>query len=193
MPANQIPEIALLLEEVERKYGRKVNTSTDFESLSVVIEREIGEYISSSTLKRLWGYVTLKPTPRISTLDVLCRFIGYPSFAEYREALKHLGAVSSAFFTTPYISSADLKPGDNVLIGWPPNRLVTLQYDGDDTYTVVKAENSKLQVGDRFRASQFLLGYPLYIDRVQRPDGTTPSYVAGKNGGLNRVEKTMNR
>ena len=70
---NQIPEISLLLLEVERKYGRKVSTSTDFESLSVVIEHEIGEYLSSSTLKRLWGYVSLRPTPRISTLDVLCR------------------------------------------------------------------------------------------------------------------------
>ena len=53
---NHIPEIALLLEEVEKKYGRKVSTSTDFESLSVVIEHETGEYLSSSTLKRLGMY-----------------------------------------------------------------------------------------------------------------------------------------
>ena len=45
---NQIPEIAFLLKEVERKYGREVHTSTDFESLSVVIERDINEYISSA-------------------------------------------------------------------------------------------------------------------------------------------------
>ena len=186
---NHIPEIALLLEEVEKKYGRKVNTSTDFESLSVVIEHEIGEYLSSSTLKRLWGYVALKPTPRISTLDVLCRYIGHQSFAAYREALKKSGAVESGFFSTPYVSSSDLKAGDKVTVGWPPNRLVTLRYDGDDTYTVVKNENSKLQVGDCFRATQFLLGYPLYIDRIHRPDGATPSYVAGKNGGLSRLEK----
>ena len=106
---QQIPEIALLLEEVERKYGRKVSTSTDFESLSVMIEHEIGEYISSSTLKRLWGYVTLKPTPRISTLDVLCRYIGHQSFAVYREVLKKSGTVESAFFSTPCVSSSDLK------------------------------------------------------------------------------------
>lgn len=186
---TQIPEIAFLLKEVERKCGRKVNTTTDFESLSIVIEHEIGEYISSSTLKRLWGYVNLKPTPRISTLDILCRYIGYPSFADFREALKNLGTNSSSFFTTPYISSAELTPGNRLLIGWMPNRLVTLQYEGDDIFTVVSIENAKLQVGDRFRASQFLLGFPLYIDRVQRPDGSTPSYVAGQNGGLNRVEK----
>ena len=189
MPAPQIPEIALLLQEVEKKYGRKVSTSTDFESLSVVIEHEIGEYISSSTLKRLWGYVTLKPSPRISTLDVLCRFIGQTSFAAYCEALKHSSAVESAFFTTTYISSSELNSGDRIVIGWAPNRLVTLRYDGEDSFTVLSSENSKLLPDDRFRATQFLLGYPLFIDRLQRADGTTPSYVAGKNGGLNRLEK----
>lgn len=186
---TQIPEVAFLLKEVERKYGRKVNTTTDFESLSIVIEHEIGEYISSSTLKRLWGYVNLKPTPRISTLDILCRYIGYLSFADFREALKNSNANSSSFFTTPYISSSELNPGDRLVIGWMPNRLVSLQYEGDDAFTVLNSENAKLQAGDRFRATQFLLGYPLYIDQVQRPDGSTPSYVAGQNGGLNRVEK----
>lgn len=189
MSSIQIPEISLLLQEVERKYGRKVSTSTDFESLSVVIEHEIGEYLSSSTLKRLWGYVSLRPTPRISTLDVLCRYIGHQSFAAYRQALKNSGAVVSAFFSAPCISSSELEAGETLTIGWAPNRLVTLRYEGDDTYEVMTVENAKLQVGDRFRATQFLLGYPLYIDHIQRPDGTTPSYVAGKNGGLNRVEK----
>ena len=187
--SQQFPEIALLLEEVERKYGRKVSTSTDFESLSVVIEHEIGEYISSSTLKRLWGYVTLKPTPRISTLDVLSRYIGHQSFAVYRESLKKSGAVDSAFFSTPFISSSDLAVGEILALGWAPNRLVTLRYEGNDTFTVLKSANAKLEEGDCFRATQFLLGYPLYIDHIQRIDGTTPSYVAGKNGGLNRLEK----
>ena len=48
-----MPEIEYLLSEVEKKYGRRVATTTDFESLSVVIEHQIGELISSSTLKRL--------------------------------------------------------------------------------------------------------------------------------------------
>ena len=98
-------------------------------------------------------------------------------------------AVESAFFTTHYLSAADLKKGDKVLIGWAPNRLITLQYDGDDSFIVLASENSKLLTGDRFLATHFLLGYPLYIDRIQRGDGTTPSFVAGKNGGLNRLEK----
>lgn len=186
---NTIPEIATLLREVERKYGRKVNTSTDFESLSVVIERDINEYISASTLKRLWGYVSLKPAPRVATLDVLSRFCGYGSFADFRDKLKTLPDIPSDFFSTTCISSADLKDGEMVLIGWAPNRLVKLQYLGDDSFMVVESQNAKLQAGDVFRASQFLLGYPLYIDHIDRADGPTPSYVAGKTGGLNRVER----
>ena len=97
--------------------------------------------------------------------------------------------MESGFFTTPYLSVADLQAGERVLIGWAPNRLVTLEFEGGDTFRVLASENAKLQEGDRFQTAQFLLGYPLYIDRIQRADGTTPSYVAGKNGGLNRVEK----
>jgi hypothetical protein len=186
---NTIPEIATLLREVEKKYGRKVSTSTDFESLSVVIERDINEYISASTLKRLWGYVSLKPAPRVATLDVLSRFCGCTSFADFREKLKNLPDSESDFFSTMCISSADLTIGEMVLIGWAPNRLVKLQYLGDDGYMVVESHNAKLLQGDVFRATHFLLDYPLYIDHIDRADGPTPSYVAGKTGGLNRVER----
>ena len=37
-----MPEIECLLSEVEKKYGRRIATTTDFESLSVVIEHQIG-------------------------------------------------------------------------------------------------------------------------------------------------------
>lgn len=186
---NTIPEIAFLLKEVERKYGREVHTSTDFESLSVVIEREINEYISASTLKRLWGYVSSNPTPRIVTLDVLCRFIGHSSFTVWRESLKHSPYFESGFFTTVCISSADLLSGERMLIGWMPNRLITLEYLGESRFRVLKSENAKLKEGDCFSAAQFLLGYPLFIDHIDRADGPTPAYVAGKNAGLNRLEK----
>lgn len=187
--SNTIPEIVTLLKEVEVKYGRKVNTSTDFESLSVVIERDINEYISASTLKRLWGYVSLKPAPRVATLDVLSRFCGYGNFADYREQLKERPDSVSDFFSATCVAAADLAAGDRVLIGWEPNRLVTLRYEGEGRFIVLESQNSKLLEGDCFRVTQFLLGYPLYIDHIDRADGPTPAYVAGKNGGLNRVER----
>ena len=42
MAKKHIPELVYLLTEVEKKYGRRIATTTDFESLSVVIEHTIG-------------------------------------------------------------------------------------------------------------------------------------------------------
>ena len=138
---KQIPELAYLLGKVEERYGRRVNTSTDFEALSVTIERETGEFISASTLKRLWGYVTLQPSPRVATLDVLARYAGAPSFSAFCKGLKTDPSFESGFFTTRFIVSDELSEGDTVTVGWAPNRLVKLLYLGGSSYRVVSSEN----------------------------------------------------
>ena len=48
------PEIEELKLLVMQKYGRGLNTTTDFEEFSLYISRNMGENISASTLKRLW-------------------------------------------------------------------------------------------------------------------------------------------
>ncbi len=183
-----VPELNYLLAEVEKRYGRRLSTSADFEALSVVVEHESGELISASTLKRLWGYVNLKPTPRISTLNILSRYIGKRDFSAFRQDILNDGHYVSGFFTVKKVCSSDLKKGAEVLIGWAPNRLVTLRHDGDGNYTVIKSENSKLFEGDSFQADSFMIGYPLYIPRILRNGDYTLSYIAGKQEGLNKVD-----
>ena len=183
-----MPELAYLLEEVEKKYGRRIATTTDFESLSVVIEHQIGELLSSSTLKRLWGYVSLNPTPRVATLDILSRFVGQKNFKAFCESLKDSKAFVSTFFTARYQTVAELTPGVTVTVGWAPNRLVRLNYLGDFQFEVVSSENSQLLQGDRFELSEIIVGYPLYISRILRDGEYTPSYVAGQQGGINLLK-----
>ena len=188
MAKKHIPELAYLLTEVENKYGRRIATTTDFESLSVVIEHTIGELVSSSTLKRLWGYVTLNPTPRLATLDVLSRFIGYKDFKEFCNGLKDSQAFTSTFFSSKCQTVAELAEGAKVTLGWAPNRLVVLNYLGSFQFEVVFSENSQLQNGDRFELSEIIVGYPLYISRILRDGKYTPSYVAGQINGINLLK-----
>lgn len=183
-----MPELAYLLDEVEQKYGRRIATTTDFESLSVVIEHQIGEMLSASTLKRLWGYVSLNPTPRIATLDILSRFVGHKSFKAFCESLKESKAFVSTFFSSNYQTVSELVPGVHVTIGWAPNRLVKLNYLGDFQFEVMVSENSQLQAGDRFEISEIIVGYPLYISRILRDGEYTPSYVAGRQKGISLMK-----
>lgn len=185
---RNMPELAYLLTEVENKYGRRIATTTDFESLSVVIEHQIGELISSSTLKRLWGYVSLSPTPRIATLDVLSRFVGHRDFKAFCNHLKDSKVISSNFFTSRCQTVAELSTGATVQIGWAPNRLVKLSYLGDFQFEVLSSENSQLRQGDRFELSEIIVGYPLYISRILRDEVYTASYVAGQIDGINLLK-----
>ena len=185
---KNMPELAYLLTEVEKKYGRRIATTTDFESLSVVIEHQIGELISSSTLKRLWGYVKLNPTPRIATLDVLARFVGQRDFKAFCNHLKESQVYASNFFTARCQTVSELVAGVTVHIGWAPNRLVKMSYLGDYQFVELESENSQLQPGDRFELSEIIVGYPLYISRILRDGAHTPSYVAGQIDGINLLK-----
>ena len=186
--SKEIPELKYLLAEVEKAYGRRVNTTTDFEALSVVIEREINERLSASTLKRLWGYVSNNSSPSLTTLNILSLFIGKKDFRTFCEDLKTLSVFESGFFTSRFVSASDLTPGDGLRIGWNPDRLVRLEYLGDCRFRVTHNCNSSLEEGDVFEVSSFFLGYPLYIPRILRNGAYTPSYIAGSVNGLTTLE-----
>ena len=185
---KEIPELQYLLELVEKQYGRKLSTTTDFESLSVIIEKATGELLSSSTLKRLYGYVSLNTVPRKTTLDILSRFIGNRDYETFRISLSNDPQFSSRFFSAKTVTTSELKAGDRLRIGWPANRIVTLNYLGDDLFEVETSVNASLVKGDRFRQVSFMKGYPLYLSRILRNGDYTPAYVAGMNSGLNLIE-----
>ena len=80
--------------------------------------------------------------------------------------------------------SNELETGAEVSIGWSPNRLLKLQYLGESTYQVISSENSKLKAGDKFVTGCFIKGQPLFLPFIERKGERTPSFVAGRNGGL---------
>lgn len=65
------PEIQELLKAVEKKYSQNLRTTTDFDVFSLHLKLQLDVSISTSTLKRLWGYVKDKHKPRNQTLDSL--------------------------------------------------------------------------------------------------------------------------
>lgn len=178
------PEIVELLSLVEQKYSKNLCTTTDFEEFSLYLQRQLGNSISSSTLKRLWGYVNDNHVPRAGTLDILARYLDYTSFSAFCKDLKCRNASSSSFISAKQLQIQTMCPGDEVEIGWSPNRYVRLLYQGDAKFEVIEADQTKLQRGDQFEAVGFIMGYPLQIAYVLRDGVKTPPFVAGYNGGL---------
>lgn len=178
------PEIEELKSLVERKYGKVLGTTTDFDEFSFYLKKKIGKTVSSSTLKRLYGYVSDDHKPRTVTLDVLSQYVGHKDYQEFKVWLKTTSKFNSSFFMSTQLISNDLEVGTEVAIGWSPNRLLTLRYLGESTYEVISSENSKLRASDKFVTGCFILGQPLFLPYIEREGERTPSFVAGRNGGL---------
>ena len=185
----EIPQLQHLIERVGQQFGHTIATSTDFEILSLDIERETGDHLSASTLKRLWGYVSLHPVPRIATLDVLCRYIGFKSFQEFCQSIKSGDLFPSGFFGTTCIAVKNLQVGERIRLGWAPNRIVEIRYLGNFEFIVEESRNSQLLAGDRFELSDIISGCPLCISRIFRNGKYTRPYIAAMKEGLNLVEK----
>ena len=183
------PEIVSLRADIERLMGRQMRTPADFDWLNLRIWETCHEYLSPTTLKRLWGYINGAETPRHTTLCILCRLLGYVSWEEYIDHLSICNEEGSESFFGKGIRADELQTGECLEVAWRPNRRAVLRYEGGNRFTIVEAENSKLHVGDTCNAVCFLLNRPMYLDNLVQETQSPKTYVAGKRHGLTYVRK----
>ena len=146
--ALRSPELHILLNKVEAKFGGMPETPRDFVQLSEAIRDFAGSVCSSSTLKRIWGYDRYEGSTRRSTLDVLAKYIGYKDFRQFCKAFKD-EAKGSGFVGEGIIHTDTLKDGARIRLKWAPNRDVIIRCLGDRTFEVEESLNSKLMKGDK--------------------------------------------
>ena len=183
------PEIYELRLRIETSIKRKIQTPADFDFLRGIIWERTHEQISTSTLKRLWGYVDGVDSARNSTLNVLSKALGYESWDAFILKLKLENMDNSDLVMSESVSSSDLKIGDRLMIAWQPNRVCLLNYLGDNQFEVMESQNSKLKVGDTFRCGLFILGEPVYINDLRQNNGTGEPklFVIGNKSGLTKL------
>ena len=83
---GMLNDLKLLTTEVEKKVGKSINLSSDFEKLAHLFKK-YGLDVSEATLKKVWNCVSLKEKPSQSTLDKLSLFAGFQSWNDFKIAL----------------------------------------------------------------------------------------------------------
>ncbi|MBO4340530.1 MAG: hypothetical protein J5835_03770 [Bacteroidales bacterium] len=181
------PEVLELKKQVEARLDRKMKTPKDFSFLRSSIWENNHEIISATTLKRLWGYIKGADEMRISTLDILSRFLGFNDWEGFLLNLDQ--SDGSSPIRSFHISIDELEPGDRVFVSWKPDRRCTFRYMGNSEFTVEKAENSKLAEGDTFSATLFILNEPLYLNNFVHGSNPPVPFVVGNRDGLCELER----
>jgi hypothetical protein len=184
------PQVAALKLAVEKRFGRVVQTRSDFSSLVSDIEIITHEHISENTLRRIYGKITGYETVFTRTLDVLSLYVGYKHWnaflTSFNGAAKESDVVVGGELS---IKTEDLKPGDRIRIAWLPDRECIVEYIDGRMFKAVSAYNSILQVGDTFECSMMLKNYPLFIDNLVHGGEICQRYLIGLSNGLTILEK----
>ncbi len=189
---SDIPQISALRSSVEERFGRSLSTHSDFVALVAVIENELHQHISESTLERVWNYSTRGyATVSLHTLNLLA---SYSEGCNWREFCKHLSDNSkceSALFDIESISTSDLEVGSRIRIGWLPDRVCVVRYMGNNRFIAEETLNATMQPGDSFSLLQFSLGKELtMVDfrRLGEENKMGRSYVVGMKNGITTLQ-----
>lgn len=174
-------------EKIEAKHGQKMTYSQDCESLSESIYKETGERLSIATLKRLFGFVGLQVVPRMSTMDIIAQYVGYPN---YNILAKEIGDDTEISDFTPVdeIVASETDEGTQIQISYDPGRVLVLTYIGEGYFIVNESIKSKLQKGDKIKVSHLTKGFKLLVSDVIRDGRSLGAYTGAKEGGLTSVE-----
>lgn len=184
------PEYTDLRRMVEETTGRSMQTPKDFDLLVLRIYDRTNVLLSTSTLKRFWGYVAKQDETRgelrRSTLNTLSAYVGYTDWQAFcnRTGAQQGEDTSNLFYGHKQLTADKLQPGDMLTLMWNPDRLVKLRYSGNDVFMVTESQHSKLAVGDTFKCHAFVEHQPLtLVDLVHL--GMPPcGYTCGKAGGI---------
>lgn len=171
---------------VENVAGFKMCTPKDFDTLAQNVFNETGSQLSPTTLKRLWGYLSEKrqQTPRLSTMNILSKYIGYIDYATFCQFQNDGSGYGSDFLTNNSLTTRSLFKGDKMRLLWLPDRCVTVQYIGLCMFKVLESRNSKLSQNDTFICEHIVENQPLMLYNLVHENGDPVNYICGKSGGV---------
>lgn len=177
----------VLRQLVERKFGERIKYTYQCEALEQAVYEATGLHIGLTTLKRIFSLVSNEHRPRVSTLDILARYVGYDDYEMLCKDEVHKNEISS-FSPVESIESEVLTDGDIVVVEYCPNRRLKLRCLGSGSFEVQESIGSKLSGGDTVRISQFAKGFELIVTEVVRDGRSLGGYVGAKQGGLTDIK-----
>lgn len=155
-----------ILKRLRESVGLDMTRSSDFDVLSQAIKDKTNENLGINTLKRLFGFKTEKVVPRLSTMDIIAKYLESP---DYESLIKEIGddADISIFAPIDCLEVDELEKGSQVRVTYDPNRVFMLTYLGDSKFIVNDVAGSRnILKGDILTITQLAVGHRFVVPHV---------------------------
>lgn len=176
----------VIIHYLNMKVGCDVTTPAGATILANDIELKTGEKLAANTIKRLVGILPYESLPRITTLNIIGRYIGYKSWDAFMVAVKQGTSIFGDFY--PFVEVCRLKPNALISFEWEPDRQITLRHTHICFCEVISVTNSKLKEGDVLELAQLADGFPFFVKNVIRNGECLGSYTAATETGIHDLK-----
>ena len=184
---KNVKAIEALLEITNQNLGYEPSSPAEFTELSLMIFKKVGKDLSVSSLKRLWGYVNYDNNPSTTTLNILARFNGLDSWSAFLDYLEDQAIDDSGFSISSFVNTDTMSPGDVLKLEWGIDKGCDIKCIGPARFEVLKAQNIKLQAGDRLTLHTLCKGHPICATNIERGSDKLPAYMGAKKSGLREL------
>lgn len=170
---------------IEALISKKIRTPKDFVYLSESIFDKTHQYVSPTTLKRIWGYLKESTNTRKSTLNILSEFAGYHDWEDFTANYRELDASArEGLVLGVKYDYTKIKKGNIVDVSWIPESYCRLKCIGDHKFEIEDSANCVLKSGDTVNCYLFMEGEALYFTDLTVNGCNYNAYKVGNVGGV---------
>ena len=176
----------LILDMLREKSQLGLNQPSDCEALSIDIEKVTGKHIGTNTVKRLLDILPDGTTTRVSTLNIVAKYLGAADWASLMESASNSN--SKFQILDGEVFTRDLEKGAILEITYLPDRKLVLEHTGEGIFRVVVSINGSLQEEDLVFIDYLFPNFPLIAKNVFRGGESLGRYSAGIKGGIQSIK-----
>lgn len=175
-----------ILEMLRNKSKLELNQPSDCEALSIDIEEVTGVHLGVNTLKRLLNILPDGTTTRISTLNLVAKYLGAYDWASLMETVSDSN--SQFQILEGEVCAHNLDKGAMVEVTYLPDRKLVMEHTGDGIFRVIISVNGSLQEDDLLFIDYIFPNFPLLAKNVFRKGESLGRYSAGIKGGIQSIK-----
>lgn len=175
-----------ILEMLREKSKLELNQPSDCEVLSAEIEKVTGSHLGVNTIKRLLDILPDGTTTRVSTLNIVAKYLGATDWASLLEASEKSN--SQFQMLEGEVCAHDLDKGARLEICYLPDRKLVLEHTGEGIFLVISSLHGSLRAGDLLFIDYIFPNFPLLVKNVFRAGESLGRYSAGIKGGIQSIK-----
>lgn len=175
-----------ILEMLREKSKLELNQPSDCEALSLDIEEVTGVHLGVNTLKRLLDILPDGTTTRISTLNLVAKYLGAYDWASLLETAEKSN--SQFQMLEGEVCAHDLDKGAMLEITYLPDRKLVLEHTGEGIFRVISSLHGSLRAGDLLFIDFIFPNFQLVAKNVFRDGESLGRYSAGIKGGIQSIK-----